>query len=647
MNEALHQFHFLRPLWLLGLLGLPLALAWLWRRSGGAVALSRLVDASLLPHLLVGRPAGRGLTTGLLIAGWLLAALAFAGPTWSRVEQPLYAHRAAQVVAISMSQRMLARDVAPSRLDRAKYKTRELLARNRDGQNALIAYAGQAFVVAPLTADFHSLNALLDALAPDTMPVDGDNAADAIARGVSLITQAGAGSGSLVLVTDRVGAAADAAARRALAAGVHVSVLGVGSKDGGPVPLPGGDFIRDAQGKLEMAARDDAGLRALAAAGGGRYVPMSNNGSDITALHGELRSSSGTTRSQLRSEQWQDRGPWLLLPLLLIAALAFRRGWLLVLPLVALPLLSAPAHAGEWSQLWQRRDQQAASALRAGHAEQARKLARDPALRGAADYRAGDFAASAAVLQALGTSDAQYNRGNALAKQQQYKEAIAAYDRALKLNPANADAKANRKAVEDWLKKQQQKKPDASKSAKNPQDKSSKNSKPADDGKGGQQGEKKDGQKNDKPDQKKSPSDQGQPSPSNGKGSQRDDQTGKSPEEPAPQPQSAQQKAADAQRAEQARQALQKQMDKQLGEKKAPAEPGENAPAQSGSDKPDKDQPHQLGMPSQNDPASKLPANLRRALQRVPDDPGGLLRRKFQLEYQERQGQAPDEDDQP
>ncbi|WP_153242552.1 VWA domain-containing protein, partial [Frateuria defendens] len=176
--SALQAFHFLRPWWLLALLALPLLVGWLLRRGGATRrALARLADAELLPHLLHGAAGGRRAPPLLLGLGWTLATLALAGPTWSRVEQPLYADRAAQVVAVSLSQHMLARDQAPSRLERARYKARALFEANRNGLNALVAYAGEAFVVAPLTSDAHSLDDLLDALSPDTMPVDGDNAA--------------------------------------------------------------------------------------------------------------------------------------------------------------------------------------------------------------------------------------------------------------------------------------------------------------------------------------------------------------------------------------------------------------------------------------------------------------------------------------
>ncbi|MHB1057335.1 MAG: VWA domain-containing protein [Rhodanobacter sp.] len=626
MNEMLQQFHFLRPWWLAALALLPL-LGWLGpRRNVAQLELSRLVDAELLPHLLRGRAGNRSLPLWLFALGWTLCALALAGPAWSRVEQPLYASRAAQVVAISLSQRMLARDVAPSRLDRARYKARDLLHANQDGLNALIGYAGEAFVVAPLTSDANSLDDLLDAMAPDTMPLDGDNAAAAIARGVALIHDGKAGGGSLVLITDQADAAADAAARKALAAGVQVSVLGAGTPQGGPVPLPDGGFLRDAQGGMLLARRDDAALAALAAAGGGRYAAMTTDRRDVDTLHAQLRHGPATLADGQQGDQWQDRGAWLLLPLLPIVALAFRRGWLLLLPLALLPLLPATAQATSWRDLWQRQDQQAAQALRDGDAKRAQQLARDPAWRGAAAYRAGDYAAAAQALPQAPGTDAAYNLGNTLAKQGEYRQALAAYDHALQLDPANADAKANRQAVEDWLRRQQQQQPSDQKQHEG-RDGSKNQSSAGEQGKAGKQGEQNQSSAQDQA-KPSDPAEQGGKSPQQsdrnesqqGKPGQRGDQ----PEAQTPE-QQAEQKA----KAEQARQALKRQMDEAL------AKPG------------DRQAEHQLGAIAKDDPQAKLPADLQHALQRVPDDPGALLRRKFELEYQQRHGGAPNEDGQP
>jgi Ca-activated chloride channel family protein len=622
MSTFLHQFHFLRPWWLLSLIALPLV-AWLGtRRSSAELELSRLVDPELLPHLLRGRAGNRSLPVWLFALAWVLAALALAGPSWSRVNQPLYASRAAQVIALSLSQHMLARDVAPSRVDRARYKVRDLLTSNHDGLNALIGYAGEAFVVAPLTSDADSLDELLDAMAPDTMPVDGNDAAAAIKRGVALIQEGKAGEGSLVLITDQVDAAAIEQAAKARAAGVHVSVLGVGTAQGGPVPLAGGGFLHDANGNMALAARDDASLRALAAAGGGGYVAMSAGQDDIDALHAQLRQASAVSSSGQVGDAWQDRGPWLVVPLLLIVAFAFRRGWLMLLPLVLLPMWPGPAAATTWQDLWKRPDQQAAQALQAGHPKQALQLARDPAWRGAAAYRAGDYDAAAKAFDPLPGTDPVYNLGNTLAMQGKYPEAIEAYDHALKQDPRNVDATANRKAIQDWLKQQKSQQKPSGQNDHEGHDGGNGQSKPGDG-----QGENKpsDGKDaGDKKSESSNPSDQDKSKPdtsSGQKAGQGDQSKGQ------PKPQTPQQQAAEKAKVEQAKQALKKQMDEALAGKPSNKQPG-----------------HQLGTMPSGDPQSKLPADLQRALQRVPDDPGALLRRKFELEYQQRHGGVPEQE---
>jgi Ca-activated chloride channel homolog len=644
VSEFLHQFHFLQPVWLFGLLALPLLL-WISVRSDASHrALSRLADPELLPHLMSGEAKHARWPSGLLALGWTLGVLALAGPTWSRITQPMFADRAAQAVAMSLSQHMLAHDVPPSRMERARYKARDLLIANKDGLNALIGYAGQSFVVAPLTSDAHSLDALLDAMSPNVMPVDGDNAAQAIEQGVKLIHNAKLSHGSIVLITDDADTAAQAAARAALSAGVHVSVLGIGTSQGAPVLQADGSFVRNDQGDVIVARRDDQHLRALAQAGGGLYVAMATNGDDVAALHALLQPAQHASVAEGQvGDAWQDRGPWLLLPLLLVAAVAFRRGWVLLLPLVLLPMLPNSAHASGWQDWWQRPDQQAASALRQGNAAKAQQLAQDPAWRGAAAYRAKDYAAAAQALQQAKSSDAPYNLGNALAKLGRYPDAIKAYDRALQLDPHNEDARANRKTVEEAMRKQQQKQ---SSQQQQSGGQSGKNNPSGQNGQPGQQQQNsgqsarnKNGQGQNDRDQSSDGQQQNaqqngsQPSPSSGNQQQQQaqrDSNGSSAQDEhhqAPAPASSSERA----QAEQAQRQLQAQMDKALAATQAKKS---NEPT------------HELGVVDSDDPLSKLPNDVRRDLQRVPDDPGALLRRKFQLEYRERMGAQPVEGDQ-
>lgn len=612
--STLAGFHFLRPWWLLALLLMPPLLVLLARAARGEGALARLADPALLPTLLV-RGGGRRSALALAAAVATLAVLALAGPAWERVPVPLYRNQAVRVIALSLAPDMLAQDVKPDRLTHARYKVRDLLEASRDGRSALIAYAGDAFLVAPLTRDVDTLIEQLDALAPDVMPVQGDAPARAIDLGVQLIRRAGATGGDVVLVTSSTDAAAEAAARRARAAGVRVSVLGVGTPQGAPVALPEGGFLEDAHGTVTVAKRDDRALAALAAAGGGRYAPMRADADDVAALTAPVRGQAAPANGA-RAVQWRDRGPWLLLPLLPLAALGFRRGWALLLVLALLPM--PQAHAASFADLWRTPDQQAARLLHEGDARAALARARGPALAAAAAYRAGDYARAAALYRDLPGADARYNLGNALARSGRYREALGAYADALRLEPRMADARANRDAVAAWLKRHPPpQQPQAGEGAGKPQTGGASPSSSAQASKPGSSTPPRPGQGNAQasdasPDAAAStastaPQAGGKPAPADNAG--------------APRPDPHQQ--AEAQRAGAA---LKQAMDRALAGAR---------PARDGT--------HRLGADVDAREA-RLPAPMREALARVPDDPGGLLRRKFLLEWQRRQGTAADAD---
>jgi Ca-activated chloride channel homolog len=629
----LMAFHFIQPMWLWLLLAVPVG-AWLLSRRGGTPRVFEgLVDSPLLPFLMEGKPARQRLTVGVGVLAAVLAIVAMAGPSWDRQPQPLFSDRAAQLVAVSMSSHMQSRDLAPDRASRARYKVRDLFQANRDGLNGLVAYAGDAFLVAPLTSDAHSTDELLNALSPDAMPVDGNDAARAIDMGADAIVHAASRGGSLVVVTDDADKDAVAAAARARARGIRVSVLGIGTVHGGPVAAPDGGFIKDASGNVVMAPRNDAALSALARAGGGIFVPMDENHRDIDALRGMLVADPSQAKAgEAEASEWQDRGPWFVLALLPLFALMFRRGWLLLAVLVLAPMVAPSAQADD---IFHNRNQRAAAALAAGDASKARALATDPALAAAAAYKENDYGAAADAYAKLPGSDAAYNLGNALAKAGKYPEAIAAYDRALKLQPEHADAAANRKAVEAFMKQQdkQQKQPS----------KDTQQGKDGDDKQKGEDGKGKDkqGGKQDSGGQQQNPGrGQGEDSPSQGEGT--GESNGKAP--PAhPNPDDAGKGGKDATgkldkenearqdaQAKAAQQALKEQMDRAMA-------------AQGKTTK--GDGTHDLGVQAeQDDGSNKLPAAMRQALQRVPDDPGGLLRRKFMLDYQRRQGVQPDDE---
>lgn len=594
-------FHFLRPWWWLALIPAA-ALMWvLARRRLGAGDWTRVVDPRLLPFVLLRDTSRRSRPWAryLYPVGALAAITALAGPTWQRLPQPVYRDQGAVVVALDLSRSMDATDVRPSRLVRARFKLADLLGRREAGETALIVYAGEAYVVTPLTDDQATILAQLPALSTDLMPSRGSRSDLAIDKAGQLLEQAGAIRGQVVLITDGVDPdRTSEALRRLREQGHRLSVLGVGTPQGGPIPLKGGGFLNDARGSIVLPKLDQRALRQLADAGGGIYRLLSAGDEDIDALARHLAtrpSADPGAQSGLQTEVWREEGPWLLLALLPLASLAFRRGHLALLLMVLVPLPRG-AQALDWPALWARPDQQASQALSRGDARGAARLYTDPAWKAVAQYRAGDYQQAVQTLEGLDTAQAWYNKGNALARLGRYPEAIAAYEEALRRDPQMEDARYNR----DLLRREQRRDPDPSPSQK---------PSPAQDQDGDQGAGSAADQAGAEGTQKADPGHQGD----DGQSAQRsgaDQDPGLAPDLDRPGTEAARQHTQDG-----------------AGEGR------ESAPraVDSVSDQAPDDEAHQA---------------MEQWLRRIPDDPGGLLRRKFYSQYR-RQHQAQINDEHP
>ena len=450
--------HFIRPYWLL-LLPLAVFLPWLWKRtrrpSGDWMA---VCDPHLLRWLSVSQASEKSRGGGRWLAGMavLISILALAGPSWQKLPDSSFSARDARMIVLDLSRSMLAQDLRPNRLTRARFRLADLLEMTEEGQVGLVSYAGDAYVVSPLTSDMNTIANLLPALQPDIVPVSGSRADRALEMAASLLGRAGLSHGEILLVTDSANSADAASARDLKKRGIITSVLAVGTVDGAPIPS-GAGFVSDRSGNVVITRLDRASLQTVAEAGGGRYMELGASAVG-TSLWLEQDGSEFMRREGALGERWKDAGPWLVLLLLPLALLGFRRGLLFILPLLLLPGLLWPpaAKASWWDDTWQRKDQQAYQALQADDAEKAAALAVDPALSGQALYRSGEHANAVEAWSRLDVADAHYNRGNALAHLGEYEAAIKAYDEALAIEPDMEDALANRVLLEQMKQQQEQ-----------------------------------------------------------------------------------------------------------------------------------------------------------------------------------------------
>lgn len=555
--------HFIRPWWLVAVLPV-LLLAVLWaRRRMSASHWENSIDPRLLNALLEpGSKGGYRRLAWLVAVALAIAAIGLAGPAWQRLPQPVEQKSDALVIVFDLSLSMYAQDEQPSRLVRARQKITDILRLRDEGFTALIAYAGDAHIVAPLTDDHRTIQNLLAALSPDMMPVLGSNLQSALEQTRLLFDNARIPQGRTLLVTDGVtdlSHASDFCTRK-----FPISVLGVGSNDGATIPLDfvnqPGQVLRTEAGNPVIARLDESRLRQLASSCHGVYQRLTLGDSDIDALlETPLPQDDLSEEVEREFDSWADMGYLVLLALLPVLLFGFRRGMFAGLVLILVP---PPAQASLWDDLWRRPDQQAIKALSQGAPDQAVGLFEDPVWQAVARYRAEDFTGAAEGFAQVPDPDGSYNLGNALAYKGDYAGALEAYEQTLAQVPDHEDALHNRDIVQQLMAQQES----------------------------AEQENEGEGEQGNNPDQSSAPQQGGEP-----QNSQDQQQQGDQADQP---PESSEQQESE-------------QTDSDQGEQQAQAEQGD------------------ANRDEQQDA-------LEQWLRRVPDDPGGLLRRKFQYETNQR-----------
>ena len=630
--SQLSQLHWLRPELVWIALPMLLALLWLARRQRPQRGWQQHIDAELLPYLLDDseqRP--RRLWPTALAA--LICWLALMGPSWEKVPSPILEDRSGLVIVLDLSPSMLAQDVQPSRLERAKYTIRDLLRLRADGQTALVASAGDAFVVAPLTDDGNTLSTLLPALHPGMMPLPGSNPLAGLTLAAELLARGGSANGHILLIGDGFSASQLTGLKDfARNSQYPLSILAVGSERGAPIPLPEGGFVKDSQGKTVLASVPTGLMKSLSRDSGGQYAQLDSQLSEqtLSTLASGSRNFEEGQRQQTM-EQWRDGGVWLVLLLLPLALLSFRRN---VLPLILLAVVGLPesSHALDWQSTLKTPDQRGAALFDSDPGSAATQFV-DPMWRGSALYRAGNYAAAAQAFAQRDSADAHYNRGNALARAGKLDEAIDAYQQALDWNPDMADAKAN-KALLEQLKQQQEQQGDQQNSGGNDaqdsqdsQDSESTQNSDSQESADDQQGSPGDQQQDGKPqDGDKSPDDSDVSQPQNDSNADERDSTEPSDDAQSEAQQQAQRDAA----AEHARQ--------------QEASETESSVAEKTSEPSDEQLDSNAAAGSSQEPLSEEEQAQEQWLRNIPDSADQLLRNKFQYQYMQRRqrGEQPE-----
>jgi len=630
VDSLINQFHFLRPWWLVALSPVIVIAILLWYQKHNARSWQQMVAPELLQYLLDGQ------TTRIkpwqliaLLLAWIISCLALAGPSWEKRPVAVEQNQQALVLLLDLSPSMMSEDIKPSRLVRARLKIADLLRLRKDGQTALLVYAGDVHVVTPLTDDTETINNIIPALHPNIMPAQGSNTEAAVERAIQLLKNSSITQGDLLLITDGIDKDAQDNISEIMTREnqYRMSILGVGGSAPTPIPSSKGGFVRDNNRNIVTTQLNTSELQNLANQSRGRYRTLASTSSDIDYLMDlPTPKKEETQRVERDFDSWYDRGHWFVLLLLPIILYCFRRGVLLCLLIVPLSALTPnKSYAFGWDELWKNKNQRAYEKLQQEQAAEAAQQFDHPDWKASAQYRAGDYEEAAKNFAQSDNADAHYNRGNALAKANKLPDAIKAYDQALKLNPELEDAEKNRKLVEDLVKQQQQNQDQQDKNQnKNDQDKKDQEQQDQEKQDQGDNQQQKDEQQKNEQDKNDQQNQQDQQQ-ENQSDNQQDSQQQKEQEQKDQQSQQDQQSSAG--------QDEQSEQEKSDEEKAAEAAQREQEEQQAAEEKL---QQMQAGEPKDDGLTDEERQAMEQWLRRIPDDPGGLLRNKFNYEHYKR-----------
>ena len=661
------HFHFIRPEWLLAFIALAIILYLLkkiryyqspWQHFLPAHLAANLLENSDKKPLSSDYSPLKHILKPLIIG--TCAIISLAGPAWQKLPQPVYQLARGSVVIMDMSYSMYATDVKPNRLTRARYKAIDLLDHINEGDVGLIAYAGDAFVISPLTQDINNIALLLPSLSPDIMPVIGANPFAALTLADKTLKNAGHLSGDIYWFTDDVEQSEMSDIYDWINNTDHtLNILGIGSKTGAPIKLNSGELLKDSRGAIVIPQLPEERLAALSQRGGGAYHLMTNSDKDIKVITAELNnptpSKAGENGSNqqdknkqvMQGDQYKEQGPWLLFIIIPFLLTYFRRGSQVLivtgllpatlwLSLLSISLISQQSMAAEstsalndtkkssnsqasslWQNLWRTQDQQAQSLYQQEDYQGAADKFNNSQWQASAHYKAKDYEKALQAFKQDNSATGLFNQGNSLAQLQKIDEAIEAYQQALAKKPDFNEAKENLANLEAIKKQQEQQE-----NQQNSQDNANNSEENKQDSNSAEQQDSESNQEQQNKQDKKQ-GDQQQGDQSDQQNAEDNDQ--QSTEESTEQTEQSQQQDQQANPAEQEAE-KQKQQDAQTAAEQKLAD--DSATEKS------------LAQQAIDSKAKETEQKHQQLFNKVTDDPYLLLRNKMQLEYQKRRNEG-------
>ncbi|WP_347839230.1 VWA domain-containing protein [uncultured Draconibacterium sp.] len=434
------QFHLLRPEWLWAFIPMLVVAVIIVFTAKEDKKWKKVIAPALRPFMFTKEK--RSSLTFPLLAFVLITSigiLALSGPTWSKVEVPGAKSEAVLMIAVDCSLSMMAEDIQPNRLERAKFKIRDLLDANPGARVSLYAYSGTAHTVVPMCSDYRLLTHHLESLSPGIMPVQGTNLQMMMQMADSTLKKVEAPS-TLLLVTDVITDDQQNLLEAFVETSKHsLEILTMATSEGAQIPKNAQKQpVTDANGNVVISSLNSNVLFKLQKHDKINIITLTLDNSDMELLAEKVRAKLKFQADEEESEeQWKDMGFVLLILLVLLIPFWFRRGWMIQYGWIPLLFLMSSCGDNTWNDLWYSKDYQGQKLYNAQNFEEAGNTYESAFHRGVAYYKAGNFDAAAQAFSRDSSANSLYNLGLAYTQLGKYNEALSALELAAEKDPEN------------------------------------------------------------------------------------------------------------------------------------------------------------------------------------------------------------------
>ncbi|WP_186758097.1 vWA domain-containing protein [Echinicola salinicaeni] len=444
-------FHFLRPQWLWLIVPAAIFLIWGILSIRSEVRWKKIIAPHLRNYVIQkGSEKIKLLMQSLLFIGFCLGAMALAGPAWKKVEVAGQQLETPLVICLDLSQSMMAEDMQPNRLERAKFKINDFLDQKPQARVALVAFAGTAHIVVPLTRDYDIIRSHLEGLSPSVMPAQGSNlgAALAVADTIMSITTA---PGTVMIMSDDFETKEFEEIQEFVSGSDHqIAILPFNTPMGAAVPNPSGRGYIKENGEDVVSALDNQLIQKLNSLENIEVIPLTLDDSDVEKISKKVKTDLiFTEKPEEKDNQWEDKGLLLIIPVIVLFLMWFRRGW--VLYGFGLLIFSSCGEVHSFEDLWFTNDYQGQMLSSKGEYEKAAEKYEDPMRKGVAYFKSGKYIESIQAFANDTTAEGAFNLGLAYYKNGDLIAASAAFGLASEMDPSMEQAGTNMEAMSKML----------------------------------------------------------------------------------------------------------------------------------------------------------------------------------------------------